>query len=83
MFGENGNPDANTLLGMRPADIDRFAQRLLERYGQRHGFAAPVNFHGFARLFRDHLGTPNALYLDGVVSRRGALTHFGLAPLLC
>jgi uncharacterized protein YigE (DUF2233 family) len=30
---------------------------------------APVNFHSFARLFRDHLGTPNALYLDGVVSR--------------
>ena len=30
---------------------------------------APVNFHGFARLFRDGLGTPNALYLDGVVSR--------------
>jgi uncharacterized protein YigE (DUF2233 family) len=28
-----------------------------------------VNFHGFARLFRDGLGTPNALYLDGVVSR--------------
>jgi len=30
---------------------------------------APVNFHHFARLFRDHLKTPNALYLDGVVSR--------------
>lgn len=30
---------------------------------------APVNFHSFARLFRDRLGTPNALYLDGVVSR--------------
>tara|TARA_R110000787_G_scaffold285566_1_gene401657 strand:+ start:9720 stop:10499 length:780 start_codon:yes stop_codon:yes gene_type:complete len=30
---------------------------------------APVNFHTFARLFRDRLGTPNALYLDGVVSR--------------
>tara|TARA_R110001606_G_scaffold100604_4_gene221175 strand:+ start:4797 stop:5582 length:786 start_codon:yes stop_codon:yes gene_type:complete len=29
----------------------------------------PVNFHSFARLFRDQLGTPNALYLDGVVSR--------------
>ncbi|MBU2084299.1 MAG: phosphodiester glycosidase family protein [Alphaproteobacteria bacterium] len=29
----------------------------------------PVNFHSFASLFRDQLGTPNALYLDGVVSR--------------
>jgi uncharacterized protein YigE (DUF2233 family) len=28
-----------------------------------------VNFHTFARLFRDRLGTPNALYLDGSVSR--------------
>ena len=30
---------------------------------------APVNFHTFARLFRDRLGAPDALYLDGVVSR--------------
>jgi len=30
---------------------------------------APVNFHRFARLFRDDLGTPNALYIDGKVSR--------------
>lgn len=29
----------------------------------------PVNFHSFARLFRDDLGTPNALYLDGAVSK--------------
>lgn len=29
----------------------------------------PVNFHSFARLFRDELGTPNALYLDGAVSK--------------
>jgi prepilin-type processing-associated H-X9-DG protein len=28
-----------------------------------------VNFHEFARLFRDVLGTPNALFLDGSVSR--------------
>jgi len=27
-----------------------------------------VNFHHFARLFRDHLHCPNALYLDGVIS---------------
>ncbi len=28
-----------------------------------------VNFHTFARLFRDHLNLPNALYFDGKVSR--------------
>jgi uncharacterized protein YigE (DUF2233 family) len=28
-----------------------------------------VNFHTFARLFRDRLDAPDALYLDGVVSR--------------
>lgn len=30
---------------------------------------ARVNFHSFARLFRDHLRLPNALYFDGKVSR--------------
>lgn len=30
---------------------------------------APVNFHRFARFFRDKLKTPNALFLDGKVSR--------------
>ncbi len=30
---------------------------------------APVNFHTFARLFRDTLRTPNALFLDGSVSK--------------
>jgi uncharacterized protein YigE (DUF2233 family) len=29
----------------------------------------PVTFHQFARLFRDRLKTPDALYLDGNVSR--------------
>jgi uncharacterized protein YigE (DUF2233 family) len=28
-----------------------------------------VNFHSFARFFRDGLGVPNALYLDGSISR--------------
>jgi uncharacterized protein YigE (DUF2233 family) len=28
-----------------------------------------VNFHTFARLFRDELGLPNALYFDGNISR--------------
>lgn len=29
----------------------------------------PVRFYDFARFFRDELKTPNALYLDGVISR--------------
>jgi uncharacterized protein YigE (DUF2233 family) len=29
----------------------------------------PVNFHTFGSLFRDHLGLPNALFLDGSISR--------------
>ena len=29
----------------------------------------PVNFASFARLFRDRLSTPNALFLDGSISR--------------
>lgn len=29
----------------------------------------PVNLHSFARFFRDHLGSDNALYLDGKISR--------------
>jgi uncharacterized protein YigE (DUF2233 family) len=48
----------------------------------------PVNFHDFARLFRDELGTPNALYLDGSVSRlyrRDSGRHdlgFPLGPII-
>jgi uncharacterized protein YigE (DUF2233 family) len=30
---------------------------------------SPVNFHAFARFFRDELGLPNALYFDGTISR--------------
>jgi len=40
--------------------------------GQRAVFAIsdqPVNFHTFARLFRDGLGLPDALYFDGSISR--------------
>ena len=36
----------------------------------------PVNFYSFATLFRDELGTPNALYLDGYVSKLYA-PHLG------
>ena len=40
--------------------------------GQRVVFAISnnaVTFHEFGRLFKDHLGIPNALYFDGKVSR--------------
>jgi uncharacterized protein YigE (DUF2233 family) len=50
-------------------------------YQRRNGVGAPdphtlvfvisegsVNFHSFARLFRDHLSCPNALFLDGSIS---------------
>lgn len=40
--------------------------------GRRAVFAisnGPVNFHRFARLFRDALGLPDALYFDGKISR--------------
>ncbi|RYI13100.1 MAG: hypothetical protein EON48_12805 [Acetobacteraceae bacterium] len=40
--------------------------------GQRAVFAIsdqPVNFHAFARFFRDDLGLPDALYFDGNISR--------------
>jgi uncharacterized protein YigE (DUF2233 family) len=40
--------------------------------GQRAVFAISndaVNFHAFARLFRDDLGLPDALYFDGNISR--------------
>jgi uncharacterized protein YigE (DUF2233 family) len=30
---------------------------------------APVNFHRFGRVFRDHLGAEQALYFDGNISR--------------
>lgn len=35
----------------------------------------PVNFHHFARFFRDHLGLDQALYFDGRVSRLYAPDH--------
>lgn len=40
--------------------------------GSRAAFAIsnrPVTFHAFARFFRDGLGLPDALYLDGSVSK--------------
>ncbi|MBU2360127.1 MAG: phosphodiester glycosidase family protein, partial [Alphaproteobacteria bacterium] len=45
----------------------------------------PVNFHTFARFFRDVLKTPNALFFDGSISRLYAPTlnraDFGFAAL--
>lgn len=44
----------------------------VSRDGSRAVFAisnAPVNFHAFARLFRDELGLSDALYFDGNISR--------------
>lgn len=44
----------------------------VSRDGQRAVFAIsddPVTFHQFARLFRDVLDLPDALYLDGSISR--------------
>jgi len=43
-----------------------------------------VNFHSFARLFRDELGLPDALYFDGNISRLYAPTldrHDGGFPM--
>ena len=43
-----------------------------------------VNFHSFARLFRDHLKSPNALFLDGSISSLYApdvARSDGFAPL--
>ena len=57
-----------------PASTSRFVRNGVGTAadGSRVVFAvsnAPVNFHTFARLFRDHLRLPNALYLDGRISR--------------
>ncbi len=49
---------------------------------------SPVNFDSFARLFRDGLGAPNALYFDGSVSRLYAPelgrpgTGFDIGPIV-
>jgi uncharacterized protein YigE (DUF2233 family) len=36
---------------------------------------APVNFHSFARLFRDELGCRDALFLDGTISQAFTPDH--------
>ena len=70
------------LLVMDGALHPRFLEDSTSRYirngvgvspdGDRAWFAIsdqPVTFHEFGRLFRDVLGTPDALYFDGNVSR--------------
>lgn len=56
-----------------PASDSRFIRNGVGVTGDGKLIAAisnrPVNFHRFGRLFRDFLKTPNALYLDGKVSR--------------
>ncbi len=51
----------------------------------------PVNFHDFARLFRDHFKCPNALFLDGgqgtgiydpALGRNDISWHGGFGPIL-
>lgn len=55
--------------------------------GKRAVFAISneaVNFHAFARLFRDELGLPDALYFDGNISRLyapGVGRHDGGFPM--
>jgi uncharacterized protein YigE (DUF2233 family) len=50
-----------------------------------------VNFYDFARLFRDRLGTPNALFLDGgrgtgiyapELGRNDRSWHGGFGPII-
>ena len=49
---------------------------------------SPVTFHDFGSLYRDRLGTPNALFLDGNISRLYAPTlnrsdiGFSLGPII-
>lgn len=59
---------------LRPASRSRYRRNAIgvSADGQTVWLAiseVPVNFHLFARLFRDHLGTPDALYLDGNISK--------------
>jgi uncharacterized protein YigE (DUF2233 family) len=51
----------------------------------------PVNFHDFARFFRDHLGSANALFLDGgrgtglyapELGRNDTSGHGGFGPIV-
>jgi len=57
-------PDSTSLNIRNGVGVDATGTRAVFAISDR-----AVNFDHFGRLFRDHLGTPNALYLDGRVSR--------------
>lgn len=57
-------PDSTSLNIRNGVGVDATGTRAIFAISDR-----AVNFDHFGRLFRDHLGTPNALYLDGRVSR--------------
>ncbi|MEM9755522.1 MAG: phosphodiester glycosidase family protein [Pseudomonadota bacterium] len=57
-------PDSDSLNIRNGVGVDASGTRVVLAISDQ-----PVNFHHFARLFRDGLGLPNALYFDGRVSR--------------
>ena len=57
-------PDSSSLNIRNGVGVDASGTRALFAISNQ-----PVNFDHFGRLFRDRLQTPNALYLDGRVSR--------------
>ncbi|MEM9318623.1 MAG: phosphodiester glycosidase family protein [Pseudomonadota bacterium] len=57
-------PDSDSYNIRNGVGVDATGQRVVLAISDQ-----PVNFHHFARLFRDQLGLPNALYFDGRVSR--------------
>lgn len=58
------NPDGTSLRRRNGVGVSADGRRVVFVISD-----APVNFHTFARLFRDELDVPNALYLDGAVSK--------------
>ncbi len=57
-------PDSDSLNIRNGVGVDASGTRVVLAISDE-----PVNFHLFGRLFRDGLGLPNALFLDGRVSR--------------
>ncbi|MBF9029579.1 hypothetical protein HKCCE3408_04145 [Rhodobacterales bacterium HKCCE3408] len=57
-------PDSDSLNIRNGVGVDETGRRVVLAISDQ-----PVNFHHFARLFRDGLGLPNALFFDGRVSR--------------
>lgn len=57
-------PDSDSLFLRNGVGVSADGQQAVFAISNR-----PVSFHHFARLFRDHLNLPQALYFDGNVSR--------------